>query len=341
MKKIAAPAILAAACGLLATGQICAKPEVIAHRGASGYLPEHTLPAKAMAYAAGVDFIEQDVVLSKDNVPIVLHDEHLDTVTDVATVFPDRKRADGRYYALDFTLAELKKLRVTERFDRKTGQRVFPGRFPAGLSEFRLATFEEELQLIQGLNKSTGRNIGIYPEIKEPKWHRKQGRDVSRAVLDVLKRYGYQTKDDACWVQCFEYEEVLRIRNELGWGGRLLMLFSTKDKGSDGTDFVFLRSPAGLAKLAETVDGVGPDISAIVIWNKDGKATVSDLTKNAHEHKLVLHPYTIRIDALPKNCPSFDALHAALFRDAGVDGIFTDFGDVTVQWIKANMPASR
>lgn len=341
MKKTTALAILAAACGLLATGHICAKPEVIAHRGASGYLPEHTLPAKAMAYAAGVDFIEQDVVLSKDNVPIVSHDVHLDTVTDVAKVFPDRKRDDGRYYVIDFTLAELKQLRVTERFNYKTGKRALPNRFPAGLAEFRIATFEEDIQLIQGLNKSTGRNIGIYPEVKMPRWHREQGYDVSRAVLDVLKRYGYQTKADACWVQCFEYDEVLRIRNELGWRGRLLMLLSTRAKGSDGTDFAFLRSPAGLAKLAETVDGVGPAIDTIVKWNKEGKAVVSDFTKNAHAHKLVLHPYTIRIDALPKNCPSSEALHAALFRDAGVDGMFTDFGDVTVQWIKANMPASR
>ena len=89
---------------LAATG-IWAQPIVIAHRGASGYLPEHTLPAKALAYAQGADFLEQDIVLSKDDVPVVLHDTQIDTVTDVATRFPDRKRPDGRYYALDFTLA--------------------------------------------------------------------------------------------------------------------------------------------------------------------------------------------------------------------------------------------
>ena len=112
------------------------RPLVIAHRGASGYLPEHTLAAKAMAHGQGADFIEQDLVLTKDNVPVVLHDVHIDTVTDVAKVFPERKRADGRFYALDFTVAELKRLRLSERFNAKTGARVFPGRFRRGWPSF-------------------------------------------------------------------------------------------------------------------------------------------------------------------------------------------------------------
>src|SRR5262245_24187713 len=124
-----------------------AHPFVIAHRGASGYLPEHTIAAKAYAHALGADYLEQDVVLSKDDVPVVLHDVYLDTVTDVAKRFPDRKRADGRFYALDFTLAELKQLRVTERFDVRTGQPVYPKRFPAAQSSFQISTLEEELQL--------------------------------------------------------------------------------------------------------------------------------------------------------------------------------------------------
>src|SRR5688500_2812370 len=107
------------ACGGSSSSAQTSGPLVIAHRGASGYLPEHTIAAKAYAHALGADYIEQDLVLSKDDVPVVLHDIHLDTVTDVAKRFTDRKRADGRYYALDFTLAELKQLRVTERFNVK------------------------------------------------------------------------------------------------------------------------------------------------------------------------------------------------------------------------------
>src|ERR1043166_4966177 len=195
---------------------------IIAHRGAYGYLPEHTLPGKALAHAMGADYLEQDLVLSKDGVPIVLHDIYLDTVTDVAKRFPDRKRADGRFYVLDFTVAEMKQLQVTERFDRRTGKAVFPTRFPIWLATFQLATFEEELQFIQGLNKTTGREAGIYPEIKAPGWHRMQGHDLSRIVLDVLSRYGYRTKADKVFLQCFDYQEVKRLRNELGYRGRLI-----------------------------------------------------------------------------------------------------------------------
>ncbi|MEZ6118468.1 MAG: glycerophosphodiester phosphodiesterase family protein [Pirellulaceae bacterium] len=106
------------------------RPIVIAHRGASGYLPEHTLPAKALAFGQHADFLEQDVVITKDDRPIVLHDIHLDTVTDVATRFPDRKRSDGRFYAIDFTLAEIQSLSVHERIDLKTEMRSFRASIP-------------------------------------------------------------------------------------------------------------------------------------------------------------------------------------------------------------------
>ena len=309
------------------------KSVVIAHRGASGYLPEHTLAAKAYAHALGADFLEQDLVLTKDDVPVVLHDVHIDTVTDVAKVFPERKRADGRYYALDFTLAELKRLRVTERFDAQTGAPVFAKRFPAGLAEFRVSTLEEELQLIQGLNTSTGRAAGIYPEIKEPRWHREQGRDISRIVLPILARYGYATKTAACYVQCFELEEVRRIRGELGWPGRIVMLIESGKKGDDGTDHDVLCTLEGLKELAKIADGIGPPIGRIVTWSAAGEAKVTALVRDAHAAGLVVHPYTVRVDALPKYCPSVEALHAALFRDAGIDGVFTDFTDVTRAWL--------
>ena len=328
-----------------------ATPLVIAHRGASGYLPEHTLEAKAMAHALGADFLEQDLVLTKDDVPIVLHDIYLDTVTDVSRRFPDRKRADGRFYALDFTLAEIKQLRVTERFNARTGQPVFPRRFPAGKATFQLSTLEEELQLIQGLNQSTGRVAGIYPELKQPKWHREQGRDISRVVLPILARYGYASKDAPCFVQCFELSELKRVRNELDWRGRLVLLIEAKAKGDDGTDYNGVCTAAGMKEIASIVDGIGPAIARIVTWTTSGEARFSELVRLAHDAKLVVHPWTIRRDELPKNCPSVDALHAALFRGAagangtaaggdGVDGIFSDFPDVTLAWLRQNAPAA-
>jgi len=312
-----------------------AAPLVIAHRGASGYVPEHTLEAKAYAHALGADFIEQDLVLTKDDVPVVLHDIHLDTVTDVAQKFPQRKRADGRFYALDFTLAEVKQLKVTERFNAKTGEPIFPKRFPAHRSTFQISTLEEELQLIDGLNRSAGRKVGIYPEIKQPKWHRVQGHDISRIVLPLLHRYGYATKADPCFLQCFELVEVRRLRNELGWRGRLVMLTEAKAVGADGTDYAALSTAAGLRELATVADGIGPAISRIVTWNASGQPAFTDLVALAHAEKLVVHPYTIRTDELPKHCPSSDALHAALFKQSRADGVFTDFTDVTLAWLRA------
>jgi glycerophosphoryl diester phosphodiesterase len=312
------------------------RPLVIAHRGASGYLPEHTLPAKAYAHALGADFLEQDIVLSKDNVPVVLHDIYLDTVTDVAARFPDRKRADGRFYAIDFTVAELKQLRVSERFNAKTGAPVYAKRFPSGAlpAEFRIATLEEEYQFIQGLNRSTGRVVGVYPELKQPKWHREQGRDISQTVLPILARYGYATREAPCFLQCFELTEIKRLRGELGWRGRLVMLLVGGAKGDDGVDHNRLCTAAGLKEIAEVADGIGPAISRIVTWPAPGQRKVTDLVALAHAAKLVVHGYTIRTDELPKNCPSADELHAALFREARVDGMFTDFTDVTLAWLR-------
>jgi glycerophosphoryl diester phosphodiesterase len=299
-----------------------ATPIVIAHRAASGYLPEHTLPAVAMAHALEADFIEQDIVLTRDEVPIVLHDIHLDTVSDVATRFPDRQRADGRFYALDFTLGEIRRLRATERFNAKTGRQVFPKRFPKGQGDFQIPTLEEELQLIRGLNQSTGRNTGIYPEIKQPAWHRKEGHDISRIVLPILRRHGYATKADACWLQCFDLPEVKRLRGELAWQGRLVLLLESAITAET------------LAELAPILDGIGPAISLVIAGRTPDDRIVTDLVRHAHAHHLAVHPWTLRRDDLPKFATSFEDLMGVLFTDAKVDGAFSDFPDVTVRWLR-------
>lgn len=305
-------------------------PIAIAHRGASGYLPEHTLAAKALAHGMGAHYLEQDIVLTQDDVPVVLHDIHLDTTTDVARRFPDRKRADGRYYALDFSLAEIKQLQVSERFNAKTGKAVYPKRFPLDRSSFSVSTLEEELQLIQGLNASTGRVAGIYPEIKQPKWHRDQGHDISKIVLPVLQRYGYASKADLCFLQCFELAEVQRLRTELGWQGKLIMLLGGK-KGEDGTDFVRLRTKEGLMELAQIADGIGPAINQVL--DKAGQPT--SLVADANAAGLKVHPYTLRADELPAFASTADEVHRALFGEAKVDGLFSDFPDLTVRWLLA------
>ncbi|MFZ4594349.1 MAG: glycerophosphodiester phosphodiesterase [Verrucomicrobiaceae bacterium] len=291
------------------------RPLVIAHRGASGYLPEHTLPAMALAHAMGAGFLEQDIVLSKDDVPMVMHDIHLDTVSDVATRFPDRSRANGRYYALDFTVGEIKQLQACERFSEKNGKQVYPKRFPKGASSFTIPTLEEALQFIQGLNQSTRRVAGIYPEIKQPKWHRSEGHDISAIVLPILRRYGYATKADPCFVQCFEFDEVKRIRSELGWQGRLIQLTGAFKMGE--------AIEARLKESATVADGIGPPIGEDIVA----------LSGQAHALKLLVHPYTLRVDDLPKWTPSTEALLDTLFNKAKVDGLFTDFPDVVVRWL--------
>jgi glycerophosphoryl diester phosphodiesterase len=309
------------------------KPVVIAHRGASGYLPEHTLEAKVLAHAMGANFLEQDVVLTKDDVPIVMHDIQLETISDVAQRFPDRKRANGHYYALDFTLAEIKQLHANERINPKTGRAVYPNRFPLGRSSFQIPTLEEELQLIQGLNRTCGRVAGIYPEIKQPGWHRKEGHDISRIVLPILRRYGYATKQDPCWIQCFEADEVKRIRTELGWEGHLLLLLSANRKNADGSSAQMWFTPAGMAELAQVADGIGPELTAIVSGNSKTGRKVTAFVKDAHTAKLIVHPYTLRADDLPKFADSMDDALEVLFTEARIDGLFSDYPDVAVKWL--------
>ena len=304
-----------------------AGPIIIAHRGASGYLPEHTLEAKAMAYAQGADFVEQDLVLTKDHVPVVLHDVQIDTVTDVATKFVDRKRADGRWYALDLTLAELKTLNVHERVDPKTGQAVFPARFPVGLGTFRVPTLEEEIDLVLGLNRSTGRKVGIYPEVKSPAWHREQGVEISPIVLEILTRRGLASADTPCFLQCFEFAELRRIRHDLKYPGRLIYLTTGRTE-PDGPD---LTSPEGWAEVAKLARGIGPAVAQVVQMGPDGSIEPTSFVATAHQHGLLVHPWTVRADALPPGVPSVDPLFQALFDRAKVDGVFTDQPDLGVR----------
>lgn len=319
----------------MTTSSSFAAPIVIAHRGASGYLPEHTLAAKAMAHAQGADVIEQDVVLTHDDVPIVLHDIHLDAVSDVAEKFPGRQRTDGRFYALDFTLDEIRQLRVSERRNPTTGQPVFPGRFPTEKGAFPIPTLEEELNLLAGLARSTGREAGIYPEIKQPAWHRDQGHDISPIVLEVLRRHGYDAPEARCHLQCFDATEVRRLRHDLGWKGRLVLLVEDLPRDISPAEDPLLAAGV-LDELARTVDGIGPAMARVL--DDDGSPT--RLTAAAHAAGLVVHPYTLRCDRLPTFAANADALLTALFTEAGVDGVFTDFPDVCVRWITTHAPAS-
>nr|BAL46118.1 glycerophosphodiester phosphodiesterase [Borrelia sp. tAG85]BAL46127.1 glycerophosphodiester phosphodiesterase [Borrelia sp. tAG446M]BAL46128.1 glycerophosphodiester phosphodiesterase [Borrelia sp. tAG447M]BAL46136.1 glycerophosphodiester phosphodiesterase [Borrelia sp. tAG463M] len=306
-----------------------ALPLVIAHRGASGYLPEHTLEAKAYAYALGAHYLEQDIVLTKDNIPIIMHDPEIDTTTNVAEIFPERARKDGRYYSVDFTLREIKSLKLSERFDPKTGKPIYPNRFPLNEYNFKIPTLEEEIQFIQGLNKSTGKNVGIYPEIKKPFWHKQQGKDISKIVIEILHKYGYKSKEDKIYLQIFDFAELKRIREELDYKGKLVMLIGENDWDEAPTDYEYIKSEEGIAEVAKYSDGIGPWIPQVII---DGKVT--GLISLAHKHKMEVHPYTMRIDALPSYAKNANELLNLLFNKAKVDGVFTDFPDVVLGFIR-------
>jgi glycerophosphoryl diester phosphodiesterase len=291
--------------------QVCAEPLVIAHRGASGYLPEHTLEAYATAHAMGADYIEPDLVLTKDGHFICLHDIHLEGTTNVEEVFPGRKRDDDRWYPVDFTLAEIKRLQVHERL---------ADRFPAMKSDFEVPTLVEMIEMVQGLNKTTGKNVGIYPELKGPSFHAKEGQPMEEALLSVLKKYGYDQADSKIFVQCFEVEPLRKMRNELGSKLPQVMLIG------NGAAAKRLLSPEGLKDLATFVNGIGPSKGLI---EKD-----PTIVKKAHKHKLVVHPYTFRADSYPKKSyDSFEKEVDQFFNKYEVDGVFTDFPDQVAQFL--------
>ena len=300
------------------------KITVVAHRGASGYLPEHTLASKVMAYAMQVDYIEQDVVLSKDDVPIVIHDILLDDVTNVLEKFPNRKREDGRYYVIDFTFEEIKTLAVTERFDSETGLQIYPNRFPKGTSSFRLHSLQDEIELIQGLNKSTGKNIGIYPEIKKPEFHHENGKDISKIVLNILSDYGYKTKNDKCIVQSFDAVELERIRKELKSQLFLVQLME------------FSEQKNLLEFYASYADGIGPWYKHLISSKTADGFSFTPLIKEAHKLDLVVHPYTFREDQLDE-FDSFEQMIDVIIHQAGADGGFTDFPDRMREVLQAKL----
>jgi glycerophosphoryl diester phosphodiesterase len=306
---------------------ITAKPLVIAHRGAPGYLPEHTLQSVALAYAQGADFIEQDLVVTKDSKIIVLHDIHLETVTNVEQIYPSRNRQDGRYYALDFTLAELKTLNVHERQD-KQGKQVFPNRYQ-GKGTFHIASFEEQIELIQQLNRQLNKTIGFYSEIKSPAWHREQGVDISQLVMAVLRKHQLDDADKAIYVQCFDFAETQRLRNDLEVKVKLIQLIGENDWQESPTDYDFLKTPLGLEAIAKIAQGIGPWIPQLI----DLKTMQpTSLVEQAHLAGLQVHPYTFRKDALPDNINQKQTLNM-LFNDLQVDGLFTDFTDTVVDYL--------
>lgn len=290
---------------------------VIAHRGASGRLPEHTLEAYAMAYALGADYIEPDLVRTKDGHFICLHDIHLEGTTDVETRFPARKRDDGRWYAADFTLAEVKSLRAHERL---------LNRFPQDAPGFQVPTFQEMLQLVQGLNNTMGRTVGVYPELKAPGWHERNGLPMEQAFLDIAAEYGYKGPDAPIYVQCFEPDTLKRLR-QMGCDLPFIQLVG----GSAAHDA--LMSVEGLRDIAAYAQGIGPDKKRIM--------AEPEVVRRAHAAGLKVHPYTLRKDAVPGVYADFQDELRHFYVVYGVDGLFTDFPGVAARFLEDPAAAAQ
>jgi glycerophosphoryl diester phosphodiesterase len=335
---------------------------IIAHRGASGYLPEHTLPAKALAHGMGAHYLEQDLVMTQDNHLVVLHDRYLDRVSNVAQVFPDRKREDGRYYVIDFTLAEVRSLTISEGFTVDSSgspTAPYPNRFPIQKSHFHIHTFQEEIEFIQGLNHSTGKQVGIYAEIKSPWFHHSEGKDIALAALTILKQYGYTSANSNVYLQTFDFLELVRIHDELlpqlGLQIPLVQLIADNSwnetyacntnsqqplEGSNRScsnmqpyDYSWMHTPQGVKLLSQYAQGIGPWYP-MVIKDESTKdhLQITPLTQLAHQAGMVVHPYTFRKEAnkLPPWATSFEHMLRAFLCQANVDGVFTDFPDIAV-----------
>lgn len=299
---------------------------IIAHRGASGYLPEHTAVATAMAHGMKADFIEQDVALTKDGRALVIHDILLETTTDVAAVFPDRHRPDGRYYVIDFTADEIRQLRKGERIDALTRKAVYPNRYPAGQYDFPLLFLEEAVSLIQGMDTASGRITGLYPELKKPEFHGSEGMDPVPIFMEALKRSGALNGDRPCFIQCFHDETLRRIRREYGDDLTLIQLIGKPAWNESSTDYNSMLSPEGLREVATYANGIGLPLDRLVRVH-EGKLEWTPVLEWAKAVNLIIHPFTLRKETLPDGIDAH-TLISFLASEETVDGVFSDFPDI-------------
>lgn len=314
-----------------------AAPLVIGHRGASGYLPEHTLEAYALAIDLGADYVEPDLVATKDGVLVARHEPNITATTDVSRrpEFAARKRkmlVDGvqeeGWFASDFTLRELRTLRAVQPMG---------GRSTDYDGKFVVPTFDEVLALVARKSKEKGRTIGVYPETKHPTYHERLGLKLEDRLVAALRRAGLDRRDAPVFVQSFEQGNLKYLRSRTPV--RLVQLVDANDVALDGTityaapydrpydwtakgdrrTFGDLLTPAGLAEIKTYADGVGPWKRYIVSVkgrdaNNDGKAddvngdgVVNDrdktavvngeLVKRAHAAGLFVHTWTFRSEA--------------------------------------------
>jgi len=331
-------------------------PIVIGHRGACGYVPEHTLTSYFIAMQDGVDYVEPDLVMTKDGVLIARHENEIGGTTDVArrSEFAGRrttKTIDGiahtGWFTEDFTLAELKTLRARERIpDVRPNNTRFDG-------QFEVPTLDEILALLAGVQQQREMNakqlglpapkrIGIYPETKHPTYFQGLGLPMEELLVDTLHRHGYRGRDSLAIIQCFEVANLKAMRRMTE-----LPIIQLMEEEGGPYDFVAkgaqltyqdMITPSGLAEVATYATGIGPYKLQVIPRNADDTlAEPTSLVEDAHAAGLKVHAYTFRAENqfLPKDLRSGPEPHQLgnledelkAYLNAGLDGFFTDHAD--------------
>ncbi len=328
--------LLALAALALSTPAMAQDPDfiIIAHRGASGERPEHTLAAYELAIDQGADYIEPDLVPTRDGVLVARHENEISGTTDVAdrpefatrltTRVIDGEEVTG-WFTEDFTLAELRTLRARERLpDIRPQNARYDGLY-------QVPTFDEIIALVRAKEAETGRVIGLYPEIKHPTYFKDIGIDVAHLLVTQLHAAGYEGADAPVFIQCFEVAELWRLASitEL----RLVQLVAAEGGPADNPSMTYAQmvTPEGLAEIADYADGIGVDLRMFL----DAQDFPPPLVAQAHAEGLLVHGWTLRRENvfLPEayqsqeegavyGCADDLLTHlSGIFR---LDGVFTD-----------------
>eukprot|EP01023_Acetabularia_acetabulum_P045916 TRINITY_DN4682_c1_g1_i1.p1 TRINITY_DN4682_c1_g1~~TRINITY_DN4682_c1_g1_i1.p1 ORF type:complete len:543 (-),score=61.04 TRINITY_DN4682_c1_g1_i1:495-2123(-) len=332
------------------------KPYIIAHRGACGVLPEHTLPAYELAIQQGAHFIECDVVLTQDLVPICRHEPNIINTTDAALKFPQKittKIVDGveeeGIFTVDLTLDEIKTL---------TANQSLEFRDPNYNGQFKVPSLEEYIKVAQGAE----RTVGIYPETKHPTWHdnldilKHAGTTISDIVLDVLTKYGYKGdmqslswRENPVFIQSFEVGNLKYLSNITEIPLVLLLYYPAVDGGGVTYDnnktFEQMTRDEALDELSGFISGLGPHKNALLPVNQDNQVVYStsdlySLVRRAQKRGLLVHPFTYRNEDqyLANNWrQDYRQEYDAFLRNVGIDGAFTDFAGSLAAYLHENV----
>src|SRR6266850_3199205 len=341
------------------------RPLVIGHRGAHGYLPAHTLEGYSLAIELGADFIEPDLVATKDGHLIARHEPNMINTTDVAKhpEFASRKRTaviDGAkeegFFASDFTLREIKRLRAVQDFGAERPQQ-FDGKF-------EIPTLEEIIALAKRKSQEKGRTIGIYPETKHSTYHKNLKLPLEKRLIHVLSEAGWNHRDAPVFIQSFEQSNLKELRKVTTV--RLIQLVDADDVNADGSlafnapfdrpydwtasgdprllarTFGFFATDEGLREIRTYADGLGPwkrYIVSTVAANLPGPGEASlkllpanDLIDRAHKLGLFVHTWTFRNEQrrLVSDYNGNPVKEYLQFYRLGIDGLFSDFADTAV-----------